>query len=191
MPYTQFAGEGWGSGPMFAVRASQDPASVVAAIRSEIAAFDSDQPVADVFLMTDRIERSVAQSRFNAMLLGLFSTIALLLAAVGIYGVISYGVSARTQEIGVRMALGADRSSVLAMVLRESLRLTAFGLVIGLVLALVMTRLIATLMFGVRPADPLVYAAISGVIVLAAFLATMLPARRAAGLEPMQALRAE
>ena len=190
-PYTQFAGEGWGSAPMFAVRASQDPTSVLAAIRAQVSALDTDQPVADVALMTDRMERSVAQSRFNAMLLGLFSTIALLLAAVGIYGVISYGVSARTQEIGVHIALGADRGSVLAMVLRESLRLTAFGLAVGLVLALAMTRLIATLMFGVRPADPLVYAAISCVIVVAAFLATMLPARRAAELEPMQALRAE
>jgi ABC-type antimicrobial peptide transport system permease subunit len=141
--------------------------------------------------MTDLLERSVAQSRFNALLLGIFAGMALLLAAIGIYGVISYGVSIRTQEIGVRMALGADRRSVVSMVLRESLKLAAFGLGAGLVLALALTRLIATLLFGVRTADPGVYAAITLVLFGTALLATLLPARRASALEPMQALRTE
>ena len=141
--------------------------------------------------MTELLERSVAQSRFNALLLGIFAAMALLLAAIGIYGVISYGVSIRTQEIGVRMAMGADRRSVVSMVLKESMKLAAFGLIAGLLLALALTRLIASLLFAVRTADPMVYVAISLVLFGAALLATLLPARRASSLEPMQALRAE
>lgn len=191
VPVTQFAGEGWGSAPMFAVRTDQDPEIVASAIRNTVAALDPQQPVAQISPMTALLERSVAQSRFNAMLLAAFAAMALVLAAVGIYGVISYGVSIRTQEIGVRMALGANRRSVVSMVLKESLALVAFGLFAGLLLALALTRLIATLLFGVRTADPVVYAAISLVLFSAALLATLLPARRASALEPMQALRAE
>ncbi len=191
VPVTQFAGEGWASAPMFAVRTDQDPATVASAIRNAVAALDPQQPVADVSPMTDLLERSVAQSRFNALLLGIFAGMALSLAAIGIYGVISYGVSIRTQEIGVRMALGADRRSVVSMVLRESLKLAAFGLITGLVLALALTRLITSLLFGVRTADAGVYAAITLVLFGTALLATLLPARRAAVMEPMQALRTE
>jgi len=190
-PFTQYGGEGWGNGPMFAVRTEGDPGSVAFAIRNAVAALDSQQAVAGVAPMTDLLERSIAQSRFNAMLLGIFAGMALLLAAIGIYGVISYGVSIRTHEIGLRMALGADRRSVVSMVLRESLRLASLGLVAGLLLALALTRLIASLLFGVRTADPAVYAAITLVLFGAALLATLLPARRASALEPMQALRTE
>ncbi len=190
VPVTQFAGEGWGS-VMFAVRTDQDPVIFASAIRDAVAALDPQQPVAWISPMTTLLEHSVAQSRFNAMLLGAFAAMALLLAAIGIYGVISYGVSIRTQEIGVRMALGADRRSVLSMVMKESLMLVTSGLVAGLVLALALTRLIASLLFGVRTADPVVYLAISLVLFSAALLATLLPARRASALEPMQALRAE
>ena len=189
-PATQFEGEGWGS-VMFAVRTDQDPATLASAIRNAVAALDPQQPVAWISPMTDLLETSVAQSRFNALLLAIFAAMALLLAAIGIYGVISYGVSIRTQEIGVRMALGADRRSVVSMVLKESMKLVAFGLFAGLLLALALTRLIASLLFGVRTADPMVYAAISLVLCGAALLATLLPARRASALEPMQALRTE
>jgi putative ABC transport system permease protein len=190
-PFTQFEGEGWTSSPMFAVRTDQDPGTVSSAIRNVVAGLDSQQPVAELSPMTQLLDRSVAQSRFNAMLLVIFAAMALLLAAIGIYGVISYGVSIRTQEIGVRMALGADRQSVVSMVLKESMKLVAFGLFAGLVLALALTRLIASLLFGVRTADPVVYLAISLVLFGTALLATLLPARRASALEPMQALRAE
>ncbi len=190
VPVTQFEGEGWGS-VMFAVRTDQDPAILASAIRNAVASLDPQQPVASISPMTDLLEASVAQSRFNAMLLGAFAAMALLLAAIGIYGVISYGVSIRTQEIGVRMALGADRRSVLSMILKESLTLVASGLFAGLLLALALTRLIARLLFGVRSADPMVYVAISLVLFSAALLATLLPARRASALEPMQALRTE
>ncbi len=190
-PFTQFEGEGWGNGLMFAVRTDQDPGSVASTIRNAVAELDAQQPVDEVSPMTDLLERSLAQSRFNTMLLAIFAAMALLLAAIGIYGVISYGVSIRTQEIGVRMALGADRRSVVSMVLKESMKLVAFGLFAGLLLALALTRLIASLLFGVRTADPVVFAAISLVLFGAALLATLLPARRASALEPMQALRAE
>ncbi len=191
VPVTQFAGEGWSSGPMFAVRTDRDPTAVAGAIRNAVAAMDSQQPVAEVHPMTELLGRSVAQSRFNALLLGIFAAMALLLAAIGIYGVISYGVSIRTQEIVVRMALGADRRSVLSMVLQEALKLVACGLVAGLLLSLALTRLIASLLFGVRSAEPVVYLVISLVLLGAALIATLLPARRASALEPMQALRAE
>jgi len=191
VPYTQFAGEGWGAAPMFAVRSEGDPASLTSAIRNAISDLDTEQPISDIAVMGDRVQKSLAQSRFTALLLGLFSSVAVLLAAIGIYGVISYGVSARSQEIGVRMALGANRSSVLAMVMKESLRLAALGLVVGLVLALGLSRMIASLMFGIRATDPAVYLLISAVVVVVALLAAAIPARRAAALEPMQALRAE
>jgi len=190
-PFTQFDGEGWGNGPMFAVRTEREPASVASAIRSAVAELDAQQPLADVRPMTELLERSVAQSRFNALLLGIFAAMALLLAAIGIYGVISYGVSTRTQEIGLRMALGADRRSVVSMVLRESIKVTALGLLGGLLLALALTRLITSLLFGVDAVDGTVYAAVSLVLLGSALLASLLPARRASALEPMQALRAE
>jgi putative ABC transport system permease protein len=191
VPFTQYEGEGWASAPMFAVRTDQDPAAVVSAVRNAVAQLDTQQALAMVAPMTQLLERSVAQSRFNAMLLGIFAAIALLLAAIGIYGVISYGVSIRTQEIGLRMALGADRRSVLSMVLGESIKLATFGLGAGLLLALGLTRLITSLLFGVHAGDPAVYGGISVVLFGAALLAALLPARRASALEPMQALRAE
>ena len=191
VPVTQHAGEGWTHAPMFAVRSDGEATAIAPAIRNAMAELDSQQALAEVKPMTELLERSVAQSRFNALLLAIFAGIALLLAAIGIYGVISYGVSVRTQEIGLRMALGADRGSVVTMVLRESLKLAASGLGAGLVLALALTRLIASLLFGVRSADPGVYLAISLVLFVAALMATWLPARRASALEPMQALRAE
>jgi putative ABC transport system permease protein len=190
-PFTQYAGEGWTSAPMFAVRTAGDAGAIAPAIRNAVGEMDSQQAVAEVKLMSELLERSVAQSRFNTILLAIFAAMALLLAAIGIYGVISYGVSIRTQEIGLRMALGADRRSVVSMVLRESLALAAYGLGAGLILAIALTRLIASLLFDVRPADPTVYLAISLVLLAAALLAAWLPARRASVLEPMQALRAE
>ena len=189
-PMTQYAGEGWGPA-IFVVRADKDPMALVPSVQKVVASIDPQQPIAHVDAMTSLLGRSIAQSRFNTVLLAMFAGLALLLAAIGIYGVISYGVSDRTHEIGVRMALGADRPSVLTMVLRESFRLTAIGLTAGLVLALALSRLVRTLLFGVGTADPAVYAITSFVLAAVAMVATLLPARRAAAIEPMQALRAE
>jgi putative ABC transport system permease protein len=189
-PITQYAGEGWGPGN-FVVRTDKDPMALVPSVQKLIASMDPQQPIANVDSMTSLLGRSIAQSRFNTMLLTMFAGLVVLLAAVGIYGVISYGVSNRTHEIGVRMALGADRTSVLKMVLRESFLLTAIGLMAGVALALVLSRLVRTLLFGVGTTDPAVYIFTILVLAVVAMAATLLPARRAAVIEPMQALRAE
>ena len=189
-PITQYAGEGWGPGN-FVVRTDRDPMAFVPSVQKLIASMDPQQPISDVDAMTSLLGRSIAQSRFNAVLLVMFAGLAVMLAAVGIYGVISYGVSNRTHEIGVRMALGADRTSVLRMVLRESFGLTAMGLIAGLGLALALSRLVRTLLFGVGVTDPAVYILTALALGAVAMVATLVPARRAAAIEPMQALRAE
>jgi putative ABC transport system permease protein len=189
-PITQYAGEGWGPAN-FIVRTEKDPMTLAPSIQKVIASMDPRQPISNVDAMTSLLGRSIAQSRFNTVLLAIFAGLAVLLAAVGIYGVISYGVSNRTHEIGVRMALGADRTSVLTMVLRESVGLTVMGLLAGVALALVLSRLIKTLLFGIGTTDLAVYLFTSLVLAGVATLATLLPARRAAAIEPIQALRAE
>jgi putative ABC transport system permease protein len=141
--------------------------------------------------MDDRITASLSQSRFSTMLLTTFGAIALLLAAIGVYGIISYGVTQRTQEIGIRLALGAQGNQVLGMMVRHGAALAAVGLGVGLVAALALTRLLSTLLFQVSPTDPPTFA--SGAIILSgvALLAVLLPARRAARVDPLVALRYE
>jgi len=177
--------------PFFVVRADGDPTALVGSIRNVLAGIDKNLPIADVLTMDEIVSTSIAQPRLEAILLGIFGALALLLAAVGIYGVMSYSVSQRTGEIGVRMALGADRSDVLALVCKQGLRLAAIGLALGLVLALLATRLMSTILFGVSPTDPLTYAAIAILLALVALLACYVPARRATKVDPMVALRYE
>ena len=191
VPITQHAGEGWMGAPMFAVRTAGDPAALASAVRQVVMELDPQQPLAQVSPMTDLMGKSMAQSRFNTLLLGSFAGIALLLAAIGIYGVISYSVLVRTREIGLRLALGADRQTVLQMVLRESMRLSLVGLGSGLVLALLLSRSMTSLIFGIRTTDLGVYLGIALILMVAAFMATVLPARRAAAVQPMEALRTE
>ena len=141
--------------------------------------------------MDEVVSNSVAQSRLTMLLLTIFAGAALLLAAVGIYGVISYSVTERTQEIGIRMALGAQRGDVLRMVVRQALGLAVAGIVVGGGGALLLTRLMEGLLFQVKPADPLTFAIVSGVLAGVALLASYIPGRRATRVDPVIALRAE
>jgi putative ABC transport system permease protein len=159
--------------------------------RAAIEEIDADLPVFDVKTMTQAVTESIAQPRFYAILLGTFAAIALLIAALGIYGVISYAVSQRTRELGIRIALGAQRERVVRLVIGQGLSLTLAGIVVGVIGAYSLTRLIATLLFGVAPVDPVTFAGVSLLFVLVACLASYLPARRAAAVDPIIAMRAE
>jgi putative ABC transport system permease protein len=168
-----------------------DPAALTAAVRGAVQAVDPEQPVFDIKTMDQWISETIAQRRLNMILLGIFALVALLLAAVGIYGVISYSVTQRTHEIGVRMALGAQRSDVLKMILGQGIGLTLAGIGIGLVGALFLTRLMASLLFGVSAADPLTFIIVPILLTAVSLLACYIPARRATRVDPMIALRYE
>ena len=174
-----------------AVRSSQDLGPLAGAIRSQLKQLDPDLPLYDVAPMASRVSNSVARPRFNAVLLGIFAAVALLLASVGIYGVLSYSVSQRTQETGIRMALGAQGGDILGMVLKQGMLLVTVGVTIGLLASLALTRLISSLLFQVSPTDPSTLGAIALLLSAVALLACWLPARRASSLDPLQALRYE
>jgi putative ABC transport system permease protein len=179
------------SGMSFVLKTSVDPASLAPAARRAVLAADPEQPVSDVRTMREVVEATTAQRRFSLLLLGVFAGIALLLAAVGIYGVVGYSVAQRTHEIGVRMALGARRGEILGLVLRQGMALALLGVGVGLVGALALTRLIAGLLFGVSASDPLTFAATAVLLSGVALLATFIPAHRATRVEPTAALRYE
>ncbi|HLN59285.1 MAG TPA: FtsX-like permease family protein, partial [Thermoanaerobaculia bacterium] len=160
-----------------------------AAVRDKVWQVDRDQPVANISTMEASAANAVAQPRLEAALLGAFAALAVLLAAVGIYGVISYSVSQATREIGIRIALGALRRDVMAMVLKQSLRLAVLGLAIGILISLALTRVLHSLLFGVSATDPVVFGAIAALVAAVALLASLMPARQAAMLDPMTALR--
>jgi len=175
----------------FVIRAAADPAALTTAVRAAIAGVDKDEPPFAIAPMRQLVEQSAPLRRLTLIGLAIFSALALLLAAIGVYGVISYSVARRTQEIGIRMAIGARPASVLWMVLREGLRLAAAGAAIGTVIAFGASRAIATLLYGVTPADPLTYAVVATVLLAVAALACYVPARRAMNCDPMTALRSE
>jgi len=181
----------WSPTMAITVRTSADPTTLVPTIRREMAELDNNLPLAGVATMDDLLASSVAQPELEGVLLALFASLALLLATVGIYGVLSYSVTQRTHEIGIRMALGADAEKVLRMVIKDGLRLAAIGLAIGLLLAAATTRVLSSLLFGVRPTDPATFAAVSLLIAIIACLASYIPARRATKVDPMVALRYE
>jgi putative ABC transport system permease protein len=173
------------------VRASGDATQVVNGIGGILRQMDPDLALAGVRTMDEIVSSSVAERRLTMLLLSVFAGAALLLAAIGIYGVIAYSVTARTQEIGIRMALGARQADVLRMVVRSALALVAAGIVTGAAGALLLTRLMTGLLFEVQPADPVTFAIVSGVLTMVALIACTVPGLRATRVDPVIALRAE
>jgi putative ABC transport system permease protein len=175
----------------FAIRTASDPLDVAMAVRQAVQRIDNDQPVIQLRTMQEVISESIWRQHISASVLGVFAAIALLLAAVGIYGVIAYSISRRTHEFGIRSALGATRREVLGLVLRQGLRLTLIGLVAGTILSLGLTRTLRSLLFGVTSTDLVTFAGVIVLLVITALLACYIPARRAANVDPIVALRYE
>ena len=174
------------------VRSSaSNPGSLVASVREVIKQIDKDQYVAAIQPMTKLVTDSVARRRFNALLTGLFAIVALLLASVGIFGVLNYSVAQRTQAIGLRVALGAQTRDVLRLILGQGVRLILFGLALGLAVSFALTRVLAVVLFGVTPTDPLTFVGVSLLLTSVALLACYIPARRATKVNPLVALRYE
>ena len=173
------------------VRTSSDPAAFAPLLEREVRAMDKDQPVADVRTMDQWVTRTLSQARFSSMLLTTFAALALALAAIGIYGVMSYAVSQRTSEIGIRLALGAEARDILGMVVGNAVRLAAVGLGIGVVLALALSRTLTSLLYETAGTDPLTFAAVVATLGAVAIAASYFPARRASRIPPVEALRAQ
>ncbi len=186
--YISFA-QAYTSRMMIFLRTAGDPLVVVPSARQALKEVAPQDPTYDIATMSDRVGAASAQSRYSALLLAAFALVALALAAMGIYGVISWGVAQRTREIGIRLALGADQRTVLGMLLREGAVLAAIGTVAGLLAAFALSRIMRTMLFGVAPSDPGTYASIVVVVAGATLFASWLPARRAARVEPTEALR--
>jgi putative ABC transport system permease protein len=180
-----------GNGMSFAVRTAGDPTRALPAVRAAIHSLDQDVPISNVATMDANIANSMGQRKFAMMLLGLFAVMAVVLASIGIYGVMSYAVTQRSHEIGIRMALGAARQNVLRMVMGQGLLLVGAGVLIGVVGAFGLTRLIASQLFGVRPTDPTTFIVVALALIGVAALATFIPAMRATRVDPVVALRDE
>jgi putative ABC transport system permease protein len=173
------------------IRTEPDPLTMTAAITKEIQGVDPAQPVFDVKSVDQRLYDSLARRRFSMFLLTVFAVVALILAAIGIYGVMAYSVSHRTREIGIRVALGAQPRDVLSLVIRQGIILTLTGALAGLIVALGLTRLMSSLLFGVGAMDPLTFVGVAALLITVALLACLIPARRATKVDPIVALRYE
>jgi putative ABC transport system permease protein len=182
-----FAGNGGVA--RWAVRTSGDPATVAAAIRTAIAQLDARMPIAEMQPMQTFVDRAMAPIRFAAVLVGLFAVVAVILAAIGLYGVVSTIVRQRTAEIGMRMVFGAERRDIFRLIVLEGVRLSIAGILAGLVAAFVLTQIVASVIVGITPTDPSTFAAITVLFLLVAMAACWVPARRAARLDPTVALR--
>jgi predicted permease len=187
MPYTQYR---WGS-VQAVLRTEAEIPTLATAIRETMRMVNRDQPSPALSSMAEFLAREFGEPRFYMLLLSAFAGLALLLAVVGLYGVISYGVTQRTQEFGIRMALGGQRSDVVRLVLKQASWLVVVGLFLGLGGALALTRTLAHLLYEIEPSDPLTFLAVSVLLVLTALLACYVPARRATRIDPMRALRYE
>jgi ABC-type antimicrobial peptide transport system permease subunit len=186
-----YGGEFRTRGLTLVVRTEVEPASLAKAIEDAVHRVDASVPVTDVLTMDEAVAVSLAPQRFNLFLLGSFATLALLLATIGIYSVLAYSVKRRTAEIGIRMAMGAQRRHVVGLVLREGLRLVLAGTAIGLAGAVALSRLLRGMVFGVGTADLPTFAAVAALLPVVAVGASYLPARRATGVDPAAALREE
>jgi putative ABC transport system permease protein len=180
-----------GGGGVLLVRTTGDPAGLVATVRGAIREQDPALAVFGLEPFVDTVSRSVAERRFTMLVLGLLASVALLLSAIGVHGVLSYTVTQRTREIGIRMALGAQPSGVLRLVVAEGLALALAGAALGLVAAFALTRSMGTLLYGVTPTDPLTFILVPAGLAVVALAASYLPARRATQVDPVTALRAE
>jgi predicted permease len=173
------------------VRCAADPNNLASAVTKQIAAIDANQPVTDVLTYNTIVRESTAERRFQMGMLTVFAVLALLLASIGLYGVLAYSVAQRTREIGVRMALGAQSLDVVRLVLGQGLVLALIGVGIGLAGSFALTQLMSSVIFGISPTDPLTFAAVAAGLTVIALLASYVPARRAARIDPMEALRSE
>jgi len=173
------------------VRSKSDPGTLVTALRDATKAIDKDQPVDKIRTMSTVISSSIETRRFYMELLATFAALAFILASIGIFGIVSYSVAQRTREIGIRVALGAQQRDLLGLMLKETFRLTLLGLVLGLAGALAATRLLTSLLFGVKPTDPSTFVSLSLLLAFVSLLASYIPARRAAKVDPLVALRYE
>ncbi|HLL70263.1 MAG TPA: ABC transporter permease, partial [Pyrinomonadaceae bacterium] len=193
-PYSQVPQENFAAanrGLWLAVKTRSDPTSLTAAIRNEVLQIDKDQPISNVSTMEDIVAATVAPQKFATWLLGIFAGTAMLLAAIGIYGVMAYSVTQRTHEIGIRMALGAKNTDVLRMVVGQGMKLALVGVALGLIGAFAATRLMSSLLFGVSATDPLTYGGVAVLLAAVALFACLIPARKATKVDPMIALRYE
>jgi len=190
-PLTQNVAEGWVNAMTLVVRTAGEPSGLLPAVRAQVRALDPDQPITDAAIMDERLARSFAQPRFGMLLLSLFAGVALLLAAIGVYGVVAYEARQRTHEIGIRTAIGARPAHILRLIVGDGLKLSLLGAALGLAAALPLTRLLASLLYGVGQYDPITFLAMPAALVAAAALAAYLPARRALRLDPVTALRHE
>ena len=173
----------------FVLRTSGEPTHLISAVRATLAEVEPNQALHNVMTMEQRLANTTTSRRLNTALLGSFAAVALLLAVVGIYGVMSYAVTQRRREIGVRMALGAQRRDVLGLVIGQGMRLAIIGVAIGLLGSFALTRVLQNLLYEVKPSDPLTFAAVTLLLCVVVLLACWLPARRAARVDPMEALR--
>jgi putative ABC transport system permease protein len=189
-PYSQ-SDEAWRRWMTLAIRVPGSTNGLTEEVKRKVWSLDSQLPVSEIRTMDDLMEVSLATQKFNVSLLGLFAALALILAAVGVYGLMAYSVSQRTHEIGIRIALGAQRGAVLRMVIGEGGKLAFLGLAIGIASALALTRVMTSLLFEVKPTDPVTFASVAILFAIVALAACYIPARRAARVDPMVALRYE
>jgi len=188
--YLPYAQKPWSSG-FLVVRAAGEPTGLTAVLRREFREIDPTLALSDFRSMHTQISTSLESPRFNTILLGIFAALALTLAAVGVFGVVSYSISQRTRDFAIRLALGANRGDILGMVVGQGFGLVLLGEVLGLGSSLVLTRLLSNMLFGVVPTDPVTYATVAGILSVVAVSACYLPSRRATKVDPVVALRFE